>query len=217
MDSDITKLNKAIGSEKLLKIYELFGSDILSSPSSESGKCPCCGSINSEPERDKLSLSPPELLTLEEIGEILSENLAGINFKLLDAKDYSGAYSNLVAYRKAIIEVFGEESESAIRCYQGFANWHRRVKEFDLALEYRLKMLELLKRHWGETGIMMALSLFWFFDTCREAEFFDQCETYGLKFLEVLDLQDEGGRHGLRYYKAKIEKQLGKMRDKKSK
>jgi len=211
MNPDIMGLNKAISSEKLLKIYELFGSDILSSPP-ESGKCPCCVAISSEPENDKLSLLPPELLTLEEIGEIVSEKLAEINFILLKAKDYSGAYSNLVAYRKAVVEVFGEESESAIRCYQGFANWHRWVKEFDYALEFRLKMLGLLKRHWGETGIMIALTLFWFFDTCREAEFFDQCETYGLKFLEVLELQDDEGKHGLRFYKAKIEKQLEKMK-----
>jgi len=216
MSSDISGSNKAINSEKLLKIYELFGSDILSLQS-ESAKCPCCGSINSEPESDKLSQSSPELLTLDEIGEILSENLAEINFKLLEAKDYSGSYSNLVAYQKAVTEVFGEGSESAIRCYQGFANWHRSVKEFDRALEYRLKMLELLKRHWGETGIMMALTLFWLFDTCREAEYFEQCETYGLKFLEVLELQDDEGKHGLRSYKAKIEKQLEKMKDKNSK
>jgi len=213
MDSDILGSNKAISSEKLLKIYELFGSDILSLPP-ESRKCPCCGATGSRPESEKVSLSPPELLTLEEIGEIVSENLAGINFKLLEAKDYSGAYSNLVAYQKAVTEVFGEGSESAIRCYQGFANWHRWVKEFGRALEYRLKMLELLKRHWGETGIMMALTLFWLFDTCREAEYFEQCETYGLKFLEVLELQDDEGKHGLRSYKAKIEKQLGKIRDK---
>jgi len=211
MSSDISGLNKAISAEKLLKIYELFGSDILSLQP-ESGKCPCCGAASSNPESEKLSLSPTELLTLDEIGEIVSENLAGINFKLLEAKDYSGAYSNLVAYQKSVTEVFGEESESAIRCYQGFANWHRWVKEFGRALEYRLKMLELLKRHWGETGIMMALTLFWLFDTCREAKLFDQCETYGLKFLEVIELQDDEGKHGLRSYKAKIEKQLEKMK-----